>query len=157
MAVRNRGVAAFLKGGASNKRCATKFLIVVSLLPGLLCAQADPVFEAYKAWDSEHRRSDYKARAQSLFEVSAQWVAQWPESRLAWEQRRNSLVETHSRSPELWKQVDENLIRLSSAHTFASLAAYDWVTAAVNVKQAESLLASEGREDQPLRHSLQAV
>jgi peroxiredoxin len=52
-------------------------------------------------------------------------------------------LETQNRSPELWKQVDENLIRLSPPHTFTTLAAYDWVTAHINLKDAEALIASE--------------
>jgi peroxiredoxin len=109
----------------------------------LLQAEKDPAFEAYKAWDAEHRETDFKARAQSLFEVSAEWVAKWPDSRLAWEQRREALLYTQSHSAELWKQVDENLIRLNPPHTQASSAAYDWVAANVNLNDAEALVSSE--------------
>ncbi len=109
----------------------------------LLPAQKDPAFEAYKAWDADHPETDFNARAQSLFEVSAEWVTKWPDSEFAWHQRRNSLLYTHSHSPELWKQVSENLIRLNPPHTVASGAAYDWVAADVNLKDAEALVYSE--------------
>ncbi len=92
----------------------------------LLQAQKDPAFEAYKVWDAEHPETEFNARAQSLFEVSAEWVAKWPDSKVAWEARREALLYTHSHSPELWKQVSENLIRLNPPHTEASAAAYDW-------------------------------
>jgi hypothetical protein len=120
-----------------------KFLLILSVMPWFLRAQADPAFEVYKAWDLEHRGSDSKAGAQSLFEVSTHWVARWPDSRVAWGQRRTALLDTQNRSPQLWKQVGENLIRLNPPHTFASTAAYDWVTAHVNLKEAEQLIASE--------------
>jgi peroxiredoxin len=118
-------------------------ILVLSLLSCLLEAQRDPVFEAYKAWDLQHPRLDPKARIQSLLEVSSEWVKRWPDSKLAWEERRNALVGSQSASAELWKEVDENLIRLKPAHTFASIAAYDWVTAKVNLQDAETLIASE--------------
>jgi hypothetical protein len=50
------------------------------LAPLILRAQADPAFEAYQIWDRQHPRSDNKARAQSHLEVSAECVAQWPDS-----------------------------------------------------------------------------
>jgi hypothetical protein len=83
--------------------------------------------------------------------VSADWVAKWPDSQLAWHQRREALVMTHSHSAELWKQADENLIRLSPPHTMAGMAAYDWVTAGVNLADAEALVTSEiaWRDAQP--------
>ena len=87
--------------------------------------------------------SDFQARTQSLLEVSADWVAKWPDNRFAWMQRRDAVLQSRSTSPELWKQVDEKIIALSPPHTFASLAAYDWVIAKVNVKDAEALLLSE--------------
>jgi thiol-disulfide isomerase/thioredoxin len=119
-------------------------LLLLLLLPLLfLQADSDPAAEAYKAWELQHRDSDFKAREQSLFEVSAVWVAKWPDSKKAWNWRRESLVGTQNHSPELWKQVDENLIRLSPPHTFASLAAYDWVANGINVKAGEALIASE--------------
>jgi thiol-disulfide isomerase/thioredoxin len=120
-----------------------KLLLLLLTAALLLQAQPDPAAEAHKAWNREHQGSDYAARAQSLFEVSAEWVAKWPDSRLAWTQRRQSLVETQNRSAELWKQVDENLIRLSPPHTFASTAAYDWVANGINVKYGEALISSE--------------
>ena len=118
-------------------------ILIFAICSTFLCAQTDPAWEAYKAWDSEHQGSDYKARAQSLLEVSAGWVAKWPDSKLAWQERRDALLGTRSDSPDLWKQVDENLIRLNPPHTLASSAAYDWVMAGVNLKGAEALLASE--------------
>jgi len=120
-----------------------RVLLILAVCSTFLYAQQDPAWEAYKAWDSEHQESDHKARAQSLLEISADWVAKWPDSKLAWQQRRDALLGTRSDSPDLWKQVDENLIRLYPPHTFASMAAYDWVTAGVNLKDAEALLASE--------------
>ena len=120
-----------------------KQLLLLAMAPLFLHAQADPASEAYKAWDLQHRESDHTSRAQSLFEVSAEWVAKWPDSRWAWIQRRQSLLDTQNRSAELWKQVDENLIRLSPPRTFASVAAYDWVANDTNVKDGEALIASE--------------
>ena len=120
-----------------------KFVIALFLSPVLLTAQTDPAVEAYRTWDAEHRGTDYTAPARSLFEISSEWVAKWPDSRTAWRQRRASLIATNNHSPELWKQAGENLIRLSPPHTLASSVAYDWVTARVNVPDAEKLLTSE--------------
>jgi hypothetical protein len=80
---------------------------------------------------------------QSLYAVSPDWVAKWPDSRLVWQQRRDSMVVTRNRSAELWKQGDENLIRLSPPHTFASTAACDWAAAGVNLPEAASRAAAE--------------
>jgi thiol-disulfide isomerase/thioredoxin len=120
-----------------------KLLLLLAFAPLFLNAQADPASEVFKAWNREHQGLDYAARAQSLFEASAEWVARWPDSKLAWTQRRQSLFETQNHSAELWKQVDENLVRLSPPHTFASMAAYDWVANGINVKDGEALTASE--------------
>lgn len=96
-----------------------------------LAAQGDPAFDAYRAWDATQHGVESRTRAQHLLDVSAEWVAKWPTSGLAWEERREALVSltgaTSSSaggpSAELWKQVDENLIRLRPPHTFAALAA----------------------------------
>jgi len=120
-----------------------KLLVCLIVLPLFLIAQSDPAFEAYKDWESQHRTGDYKSRGQALFEASTEWVAKWPDSSLAWQERRDSLFHTHNRSADLWKAVDENLIRLSPPHTFASMAAYDWVTYGILLNQAEALLTSE--------------
>jgi hypothetical protein len=106
----------------------------------LLAAQGDPAVDAYRAWDATQRGVDYRTLMQRLLDVSAEWVAKWPDSLFAWRQRRDALVTNRSASAALWKQVDENIIRLSPPHTFASLAAYDWVTAGVNIEAAEKLL-----------------
>jgi hypothetical protein len=66
-----------------------------------------------------------------------------PDSSRAWRERRDSLLQTGNRSADLWKEVDENLIRLSPPHTFASSAAYDWITYGIHLKEAEALLTSE--------------
>jgi thiol-disulfide isomerase/thioredoxin len=120
-----------------------KSLLTLLLLPLVLPAQTDPAFDAYQAWQTAHRESDYKAKAASLFDVSAEWVKQWPDSKFAWRQRRDALVGTQSHEAELWKQVDEKLIQLNPPHTFAASAAYDWVAADVNLKEAEELLTAE--------------
>ena len=120
-----------------------RLIWLVTLAPFLLQAQPDPATETYRAWVQQHSGEDLKTRAQSLLDVSADWVVKWPDSRLAWTSRRNSLLETQSGSPELWKQVDENLIRVNPPHTFAASAAYDWVAAHVNLKDAENLVVSE--------------
>jgi peroxiredoxin len=120
-----------------------KAVLVLVFLGVVLEAQNDPVLAAYQAWDRSHRTDGWEARGKSLLEVSAEWVKKWPDSRMAWEQRRDALVVTRSRDGELWKQVDENLIRINPPHTFAALAAYDWVAAGVNVKDGESLAGSE--------------
>jgi len=120
-----------------------KLLLLFTVVPVLLLAQADPAFEAYQEWEQAHRNDEYKVRAQSLLEVSAEWVKKWPDKRLAWDQRREALIQTRSHDAALWKEVDEKLIALSPPHTFASGVAYDWVTADVNLKDAESLLNTE--------------
>jgi peroxiredoxin len=120
-----------------------RFLYLLLFSPALLLAQTDPSYEAYKAWDQEHRASEYNSRMQSLFEVSAGWVVKWPDSKFAWQQRRNSLLSTQNHSAELWKQAGENLIRLNPPHTIASSVAYDWVAFHINLKEAEALIASE--------------
>jgi hypothetical protein len=48
-----------------------KLLLLLPIVPLLLQAAADPATEAYKSWNLQHRAEDYKARGQSLFEVSA--------------------------------------------------------------------------------------
>jgi len=116
---------------------------LLTVIPLLLNAQTDPASAAVKAWAQEHRSLDYQAREQSLFAVSAEWVTKWPDSRLAWEKRRESLFGTQNQNAELWKQVDENLIRLSPPHSYETRAAYDWVAKQINVKEAEALLVSE--------------
>ncbi len=120
-----------------------KAVLVLVFLGVVLAAQNDPAVAAYQAWDQSHRTDGWAARGKSLLDVSAEWVKKWPDSRMAWNQRRVALLETRSRDSDLWKQVDENLIRLNPPHTFAALAAYDWVTAGVNLKEGESLAASE--------------
>src|SRR5579871_6136534 len=117
-----------------------KLTLLAALSALLLNAQADPAADAIKAWDAEHRTTDFQAREQSLFEVSAEWVSKWPDSKLAWDRRRESLVGTQNHNAELWKQVDENLIRLSPPHSFATTAAHDWVVNHINVKEGEALL-----------------
>ena len=118
-------------------------VLLMLAVAGILSAQSDPAQGAYSAWDATQRGVDSKTRMQHLLDVSAEWVAKWPDSRLAWIQRRAAVLGMHGAAAELWKQVDENLIRLSPPHTFASAAAYDWVTAGVNVEAAERLLQDE--------------
>ncbi|GEM_PF-6878137 len=121
-------------------------MLYLSILPVLVMifqSQPDPAYEAYRAWSRENQTLNYDARAKSLFEATAEWMAKWPDSRFVWNMRRQSLLETKSLSPELWKQAGENLIRLSPPHTVASGIAYDWVTARVNLKDAEALVQSE--------------
>src|SRR5215472_13151476 len=117
------------------------FLIVA--VAALLAAQGDPAVEAYLAWDGTQRGVDYRTRTERLLDVSAEWVAKWPNSEFAWQRRRAALVGMNSTSAELWKQVDGSILRLRRPHTFAATAAYDWVTAGVNVEAAEKLLADE--------------
>ena len=130
-----------------------------------LAAQGDPAFDAYRAWDATQHGVESRTRARNLLDVSADWVAKWPNSDFAWNERREALVSltagTNSSaggpSAELWKQVDENLIRLRPPHTFAALAAYDWVAAGVNLEAAEKLLLDEiAWEDSRSRPSLAA-
>jgi len=117
---------------------------LLALVPLLLTAQSDPASEAHKTWEQQHHTGDFKSRGQARYEASAEWTAKWPDSRLAWEQRRRSLLEIDSRSPELWKEADENLIRLSPPHTFASGAASDWV--ALGITLSAELAVAEGRK-----------
>ncbi len=120
-----------------------RIVLILLLLSAPLPAQKDPASEAFSAWVVEHRAADHKARSRSLFEASADWVAKWPDSQLAWRERRESLVTTGNRSAELWKQTGETLIRLNPPHTIASSIAYDWMAAGVNLKDAELLLTAE--------------
>ncbi len=122
-----------------------KLLVTLFALPAFLAAQTDPALKAYRDWEQAHRSSSYADRAKSLLETSGEWVAKWPDSALAWEQRRSAILQSQSRSAELWLQVDQNLVRLKGPHTFASIAAYDWVAAHVNLKEARDLISSEIR------------
>ncbi len=133
-----------------------------------LAAQGDPAFDAYRAWDATQHGVEYRTRAQNLLDVSAEWVAKWPNSDFAWGERREALVSLTAgmnpsavaRSPyaELWKQVDENIMRLRPPHTFATGAASDWVTAGVNLEAAEKLLLDEiAWEDSRSRPALKAT
>ena len=119
-----------------------KTLLALSLLPAALLAQPDPAQEAYKAWEQQHPQTD-KTRYASLLEISAEWVAKWPDNKFAWDRRRDGLVLTKSHSAEQWKEVGENLIRLNPPHARASGIAYDWVAAGVNFRGAEKLLLAE--------------
>ena len=92
------------------------FVTVVSTL----AAQGDPAFDAYRAWDATQHGLDSRTRAQHLLDVSAEWVAKWPNSDIAWRERREALVSLRSPYAELWKQVDENIMRLRPPHTFAT-------------------------------------
>ncbi len=118
-------------------------VLLILAASAVLAAQGDPAQAAYSSWDATQRGVDYKTRNQHLLEVSAEWVAKWPDSKFAWNQRRAAMVASRGVSAELWKQVDENLIRLNPPHTYAYGAAYDWVTAGVNVEAAEKLLQDE--------------
>ncbi len=57
-----------------------------------LAAQGDPAFDAYRAWDATQHGVEYRTRAQNLLDVSAEWVAKWPNSDFAWGERREALV-----------------------------------------------------------------
>lgn len=46
-----------------------KFAFLLTVLPMLTWAQADPFRAAYEAWDRAYPTSDLKARSQPLFEV----------------------------------------------------------------------------------------
>jgi len=120
-----------------------KFLGFLAVFPLLLIAQPDPAMESYQAWEQQHRTGDDAARGRALFDASTEWVAKWPDSRFAWQQRRESLVGMRSCSPELWKEVGENLIRLSTARTAAFEAASDWVACGIHLKEAKALISAE--------------
>ena len=111
-------------GSEIEGKVSMRTVLILLLVPALLPAQADPASQAFSAWVEEHRMADHKARSRSLFEASADWVAKWPDSQLAWRERRESLVTTGNRSAELWKQTGETLIRLNPPHTIASSIAY---------------------------------
>lgn len=117
--------------------------LVLAAAAAVLSAQGDPAREAYQSWEATQRGVDYRTRAQHLLEASAGWVSKWPDSNFAWHERREALVDLRSPSAELWKQVNENLMRLSPPHTFAVAATSDWVTMGVNVEAAEKLLLDE--------------
>lgn len=120
-----------------------KLALVSSLLPALLSAQPDPASAAISQWQRDHGSRSDASNAASLFDASALWVSKWPDSQLAWSQRRLALLYTHNRSPQLWKDVDSHLIRLNPPHTFASLAASDWVALGLNLPEARDLVIAE--------------
>ncbi len=109
----------------------------------LLAAQTDPAMDAYRAWEASQSGVDSQIRTLRLLDASADWVAKWPDSTFAWNQRRSALISIRSKSAELWKQVEENLMRLGPAHPAAWTAAMDWVAAEVNLEDAEKLLLNE--------------
>jgi thiol-disulfide isomerase/thioredoxin len=107
----------------------------------------NPPFAAYQAWEKDHPngggQAAYKARAESLYKVSADWIKQWPEDRFAWQQRRDALVFTRSHSAEDWKQVADALTRTAltgDAHSLTHMIAQDWVAADVMIKEAVDML-----------------
>jgi len=107
----------------------------------------NPAFEAYHAWEKEHPnaggQAEYKARAEALYKVSADWIKQWPDDQFAWQQRRDALVFTRSHSSEDWKQVADGLTRTGltgDQHPLQHLIAQDWVAADVMVKEAVDML-----------------
>jgi len=118
-------------------------ILSVVAAAAVLAAQGDPAVDAYRIWEATQHGVDYRTRAQHLLDVSAEWVAKWPDSDSAWGERREALVSLRSASAELWKRVDENIMHLRPPHTFAAVAASDWVTAGVNVEAAEKLLLDE--------------
>ena len=107
----------------------------------------DPAFEAYQAWEKEHPRGPGQAAqnayAEALYQASAGWIKQWPESRFSWEQRRDALIETRSHSAEDWKVVADGLTRTGFSGDPSSLKhliAQDWVAAGVMVREAVDML-----------------
>ncbi len=105
----------------------------------------DPAFEAYKTWEKIRGSTEaaWTAHAEALYKASADWVAQWPDNRFAWEQRRNALLHTRSHSAEDWKQVADGLTRAAFNGDPRSLKlsiAQDWVSARVMLKDAVDML-----------------
>src|ERR1035441_1478243 len=107
----------------------------------------DPPFEAYQAWEKQHPRGPGQAAqnayAEALYQASAGWIKQWPESRFSWEQRRDALIETRSHSAEDWKVVADGLTRTGFSGDPSSLKhliAQDWVAAGVMVREAVDML-----------------
>ncbi len=107
----------------------------------------DPPFEAYQAWEKEHPRGPGQAAqnayAEALYQASAGWIKQWPESRFSWEQWRDALIETRSHSAEDWKVVADGLTRTGFSGDPSSLKhliAQDWVAAGVMVREAVDML-----------------
>jgi peroxiredoxin len=107
----------------------------------------NPAFEAYQAWEKDHPnaggQAEYKARAEALYKVSADWIKQWPDDQFPWQQRRDALVSTRSRSADDWKQVADGLTRTGltgDQHPLQRLIAQDWVAAEVMVKEAADML-----------------
>jgi peroxiredoxin len=134
-----------------------RVLFVLAATAAVLSAQGDPALQAFRAWEATQRGVDSRARAQHLLDVSSEWVSKWPNSDFAWRQRREALLSLRSPSAELWKQANENLIRLSPPHTVAGAAAADWITMGVNVEAAEKLLLDEiAWEDSRSRPALAA-
>jgi thiol-disulfide isomerase/thioredoxin len=107
----------------------------------------DPAFEAYEAWEKDHPRGSglvaFNTHAEALYNVSADWVRQWPDNRFAWEQRRSALLNTRSHSADDWKQVADGLTRAGSngdPHSLKYDIAQDWVGAGVMLKEAVDML-----------------
>lgn len=133
-------------------------LIVVGIV--LSCAAQipapDPVWEAYRAWEKQQpqatNQDQWKARGRSLYEASGEWIRRWPENHMAWDQRRSALVQTHSRSPDDWKEVAEGLIRTSSEKDRDSvrrLLAQDWIAAGVWLREASDLFKAVLKQPEP--------
>lgn len=118
---------------------------VLLLFPWIALAQQDPAWEAYRVWQEAH---PYVAgtsvdRGRALLAASGEWVSKWPDSKLAWEQRRQALMEMHSNSAEEWKRTGENLLRLNPKHTWINVVANDWTAHGVNLEDSEKLLSDE--------------
>jgi peroxiredoxin len=117
---------------------------VLLLLPWIAVAQQDPAWEAYRAWQEAHPRVAGTSvdRGKALFDASSEWVSKWPDSKLAWEERRQALMDIHSNSAEE-KRIGENLLRLNPKHTWINVVASDWTAHGVNLEDAEKLLSDE--------------
>jgi peroxiredoxin len=107
----------------------------------------DPPFEAYQAWEKDHPRGSGQAERdayrEAFLKATADWVKRWPDNRFVWEQRRNALIDTRSRSADEWKQVADGLTRAgpdgAPPHpTFGF--AQDWVAAGVMLPEAVTYL-----------------
>lgn len=83
------------------------------------------MLKAYQEWEAKHglrsnglKRENYLRAFEDQRARSAEWVAQWPESRFAWLQRLNALSSDPASAPEQLEQAGDNVLRLSAKMDF---------------------------------------
>lgn len=79
--------------------------------------------ETYRDWEAQHKlrsnnlkREDYLRIAEEQAKASAEWVAQWPDSRFAWQLRLSSLTFEPNWTKQQLEQAGEALLRADALH-----------------------------------------